>query len=32
MFPAVEFSNLAPIGTVVIVYNNAQVRLDEVRK
>ena len=32
MFAAVEFSKLAPIGTVVIVHNNAQLRLSEVRE
>jgi hypothetical protein len=32
MFAAVEFSKLAPIGTVVIVYHNAQVRLSAVRE
>jgi hypothetical protein len=29
MSAAVEFSKLAPIGTVVIVHDNAQVRLSQ---
>jgi hypothetical protein len=32
MSAAVEFSKLAPIGTVVIVHDNAQVRLSQVRE